>query len=180
MFIEIIKVEGPLQATSERGTKYSFLDVVYKNEGKVEGKKLMDFKYPEVYSLIKEAKSGSCFELVTEKDGKYWQWTKAKAVAKDSLPQRESTAGSASSTSSGGWRKQEPKTYETAAERAWKQTRITRQACLNTAVETLKAAKALDPNEVFALAEKYEAWVSRKELVDDVLESVKQEVSNEA
>jgi hypothetical protein len=172
MQIEIIKVEGPTQKSSARGKTYNQLEVVYKKDGKVEGKKLMDFTYPEVYSAMKAAQSGSCYEVESVKEGDYWQWKQVKAVSKDALSNTESTQtnGQTGQKSRGSSGYSSNRDYETAAERAWKQTVISRQACLNTAVETLKNGKALERAAVIALASEYELWVTRKDPIDAILE----------
>ena len=73
--VEIVKVTPP-----QNMGKYSKLDVVYKKDGKVEGKPFMDFKHPDVYKILSQSKEGDNYLVTSEKepgkDGKeYWNWT---------------------------------------------------------------------------------------------------------
>lgn len=173
MMIEIIKIEGPTQHSGAHGKSYQSLDVVYKKEGKVFNTKLMDFKFPDVFSAMKSAQYGSCFEVTSEKDAKgYWQWTKASPVSKDSPPNSDSPS---TPTSKGGkqWApKSSDRNWETAVERAWKQTVITRQAALNTAVEILKSnpSRVLDVDVVIPVAAKLEGWITRKDPIQSIVD----------
>jgi len=147
--------------------KYSEIEVAYRKDGKVEGKKFLSFKHPDVYAALKAAKAGDVLQVTTAKepgrDGKeYWQWT---AIGNQvvSIPEAESDRGSTGGTTSAPAASAARSgrvvgsTYETPEERAIKQRLIVAQSSVTTALDIIKtnAGKAgVSEDAVFALADK--------------------------
>ncbi len=124
-----------LSVSKNKFPKYEQLEVAYKNlaDGKVNGKKLMSFVYPEVFKALDGAQAGVKFDIVLEKeasksDGKeYWQWTQASV----------NVAGAAAAVLAKV--NVSPKSnYETSDERATRQRLIVRQSSLSSAIALLK------------------------------------------
>lgn len=173
--IEVLSVNGPTFVKTARGG-YNTLEVAYKNlsfNGKVEGKKLVDFNNPQVFAEAKALQPGSKVTITQEKgdDDKFWNWT-GIGVGSDA-PQTEASTGG--NTGSGGESAPVPtesssragskggrvvgNNYETPEERARRQVYIVRQSSFTAAQEFL--AKPAELKEVFEVAEKIEEWVLR-------------------
>lgn len=166
MQIEIIKVTGPIS----KG-KYKELEVAYKKDGKVEGKKFFDFKYPEVFKILAAATEGQTFEVQTTKDDKgYWQWSSLGTDSQPASPGAE--AGTSQSNSSTGRSEGASRAasagrvtgsnYETPTERAARQRYIVRQSSLSVASELLRhnaGKNSVSPDEVIKLAKFFEGYV---------------------
>lgn len=147
MLIKIINVSQP-----EKVKTYFTMEVNYKNDqGQTQGKKLMSFTAPEVFNTLKTAAQGDTYDITTEKDKNgYWQWIAAV----------KSEGGSSGSKPQPAAQVQSKGSYETAEERAARQRLIVRQSSLSAAIATKTVgAKSVDPEEVLALAEKYNDWV---------------------
>lgn len=151
MLIKVIKVE-----VEDKG-KYQQLKVTYDDlvKNRVASKTLLSFNYPEVYRLLSAAKDGDMFDIsgLTKNAKGYWDWTMA-AIA-DSNSQAPASAPKAGNTTTTA-----RSSYETSEERAQRQVYIVRQSSLSNAIETLATGKAaVKPEDVIALAKKYEAYV---------------------
>ena len=150
MLITIVNVSEP-QAVK----KYFTIEVAYKNDkGQVQGKKLMSFTYPLVYSTLKGAQAGETYDVTLVKEGDFWNWTAASKVEGGSQEVAQQTKTQAFAQGS-------QDRFETKEERLARQRYIVRQSSLSTAVETLAVGSktALDPNAVIAVARQYEEFV---------------------
>jgi dihydroxyacetone kinase-like predicted kinase len=152
MEIQIISTSVETKPTAKGS--YQQLEVVFKNlsyQGKVESKKLMSFgANAAAFKTLSSAQSGQTFEVTVTKNAQgYNDWTSVTASA-GVAP----AAAAAKSTPA-------PKsTYETPEERAQRQVLIVKQSSLSAAVSTLSVgAKAVKPDDVIALAQKYTDWV---------------------
>ena len=163
MRIEIVTVDGPRQEQVGNNT-FERLEVAYKDStGKVQGKKLVNFKNQAVFEALSSAKRGDFFEVKAEKDGKYWNWTAiSPAVAGPVV----AVAGGGGGAGGHGGRVM-GSNYPSAEERSWTQTRIGRQACLNTAV-AIAASDGVTSENVLSIAEQLELWVNRSKAVDGI------------
>jgi hypothetical protein len=160
MIIEIIDVGSPESVKTGKG-QYQTLQVSFKNEqGQVQGKKLMSFSNPAVFKDIQGYAKGDRVDVLTVKEGDYWQW---KAIDKEGeAPPRPAAAP----TSTGGGGKVIGSNYETAEERARRQVYIIRQSSLGTAVELLGSGAAVA--DVINTAKQFEAYVFSKEAEGEV------------
>ncbi len=168
--IEVLSVSVNSVPTSKGS--YQVAEVAYKDlkDGKVNGKKIMDFVSKDVFNGIKGAKQGERFSIEIEKeagrDGKeYWQWkTISAGVA--------ATAVASSTPSTGGSHASPRNTYETPEERAVKQNYIIRQSSISNAITVLKTEKIIPTfDDVAALADKFVEYVYNEgtpELTDDI------------
>lgn len=113
--------------------KYKEFDLAYKKDGKIEGKKFLSFKYPEVYNALLNSKEGDEFEVTTEKVDNFWQWTRLGATqGGNSVPEPTATKENTRPAN-----RVVGSTYETPEERAKKQKYIVRQSSLTTALDFL-------------------------------------------
>jgi len=154
MIIEIIDVGTPESVKTGKG-QYQTLQVSFKNEqGQVQGKKLMSFSNPTVFKDIQGFAKGDRIDVLTVKEGDYWQW---KAIDKEG----EAPPRAEAPKSTGGGGKVIGSNYETAEERARRQVYIIRQSSLGTAVELLGQGASVD--DVVKTAKQFEAYVFSKE-----------------
>jgi hypothetical protein len=154
MIIEIIDVGSPESVKTGKG-QYQTLQVSFKNEqGQVQGKKLMSFSNPTVFKDIQGYAKGDRIDVLTVKEGDYWQW---KAIDKEG----EAPPRAEAPKSTGGGGKVIGSNYETAEERARRQVYIIRQSSLGTAVELLGQGASVDA--VVKTAKQFEAYVFSKE-----------------
>jgi len=153
--IEVINVSEPKVTKTTRG-QYSSIEVAYKKDGKVEGKKLMSFASAEVYEAARTWESGQVVNIEIGKDDKgYWQWQKVLGEANHSV-----VAGNeATPVKSGG---KTVSNYETREERQQRQQFIIRQSSLERAVEyfTLTGHKKATPEDIKSLAEVFVDYVN--------------------
>lgn len=201
MLIEIIKITGPVS----KG-KWSQLEVAYKTNGKVEGKKFFSFKHEDVYKVLCNAKEGEVYDVVTTKepgsDGKeYWQWT-AISVGGPATGIESSTGVAASGqvaasgtvstgvtgsgtgtkereTSSVGTSRVTGSNYETAAERATRQRLIVRQSSITAALTfmTHNAPKSvLDIDAVLSIANRFENHVFGEDASKSVMSTLENDI----
>jgi hypothetical protein len=168
MYISIINVTHETVPTAKGS--YGKLDIAYKNDqGKTEGKKVVSFTNEAVFNILKVAKTGDAFNVVTEKDdNNYWQWTSVTPVTGGAAPGQEVARPVAGATAS-------PKsTYETPEERAKKQVYIVRQSSISSALEYSKSVKALKTVEdVIKVAQQFEAFVFGEEYDDGTVFTMK-------
>lgn len=150
MQIEIINVSAP---QTPAGKKYKFVEVAYKKDGAVEGKKLLDFANPAIFKDIQTLKQGDVIEVNTVKNEKgYWDWT-GFSKGNDGTPSTSASSGNVRETT-----KPTVSNYETKEERAQRQKYIIRQSSLSNAL-TFYDGKKVDEATVLALAEKFVDWV---------------------
>ena len=139
MQIEIINVGKP---ETPAGKQYQALEVAYKKEGKVEGKKLMDFANPAVFAAIQKFKQGDFVEVGLVKNEKgYWDWTGVTAATGASTAYTDvppTTSGGANRESS----KATVSNYETREERKERQQFIIRQSSIANALTFHDGKKA--------------------------------------
>ena len=135
--------------------KYNQLTVDYTDvgSGKEHSYKLMSFVNKDAYTLLKSAKSGDVFDVVTNKNDKgYWTWESV------------SPAGSKPKTNPA------PRsTYETPEERAQKQIYIVRQSSLTNAISLLGSKAKVE--QVISVARQFEQYVfglDERESFDDL------------
>lgn len=77
--VEIVQVKPPVAIARGRG-KWRELEVVYKDNGKVEGRKFVDFEYKDVFDVLTNAKEGEVYDISREKvlgkdNVERWKWT---------------------------------------------------------------------------------------------------------
>lgn len=151
--IEIISVGQPTSVPTKNGKSYNVIEVAYRKDGKIEGKKIMSFANPVVYKAVQQLTAGSTVEVGLEKnDAGYWNWVSVGAVGSASSAPAGATSVASAPARSGN--------YETAEERANRQVLIVRQSSLGHAVATLSVgAKGVKGGDVIALAEQYAQYV---------------------
>lgn len=152
-------------ATSKTGKPYTMVEVAYKQDGAVKGKKLLEFKAKDICKVLGSAITGDKFTVVQEKEGDFWEW---KSISSSTAT--ASSVGAATSTPTAAGVKTTPKgDWETKEERAAKQVMIVKQSSLAQAVASLKLDKAVvDPTNVLALAQTYTDWVLAKPELPEV------------
>jgi hypothetical protein len=174
--IEVLSVSAPEFVKTVKGG-YNVIEVAYKADGKVTGKKLLDFANKDSYNLMAKAKAGEVYDITTEKNEKgYLDWVGVvPAVALPEVPGGGETAvrTEVSPTKKYGGRVI-GNTYETPEERLVKQAAIIRQATLNAAVEF----GAGDEEAVLKTARRFETYVytdlqARAESLRTVVEQLK-------
>ena len=158
--IQIVDVSSPVSVK-----KYFTIEVSFKEDGKIKGKKLMSFVHPQVFKDVQNFVKGDLVEVETVKEGDYWQWVSVKKVEGGSAP------APAEGGTSGGKQSYTPatkSTYETSEERAVRQRLIVRQSSLAQAVTVLNVgAKApVDKDTVFGLAEAFTDFVFEQKPAD--------------
>ncbi len=165
--IEVLTVTRS-QQTGKTGKPYFMVEVAYKRDGKVEGKKLLEFNAKEVCKALENASTGDKYDIVAEKEGDYWQWK--SATPSGSQASSSSSASSGSSTSAVSGTKSPVKgEWETREERQLRQVYIIKQSSLGHAIETLKTDKNQpDPKAVLSLAQEYTNWVMAKDVPQSV------------
>ena len=161
--IDVIDVSKPVPGP---GGKYSHIEVAYRKDGKVEGKKLMSFVHPEVYKAAQSFEAGKTYNIEigkeAGKDGKeYWQWQK---VYDGSAPTPIASTG----TSPKETYTKPVSNYETKEERAARQVMIVRQSSISNAIATLGTGKH-KVDDVLNIAKKYEAFVMATDPIQDLI-----------
>lgn len=157
MQIKVLSVDKP--QTVQKGNKsYQTMDVSFRNleSGKIMGKTLVSFSYPEVWKFFKEVELNSEVTVDNKKIGDYWQWVGVTSgVTAPEESKVESNMKPATKYASN---------YETPEDREWKQIRIGRQAVVNSAIAMLKGKDALSMESVLDAAAEIEKWVNRREV----------------
>lgn len=149
--VEIVNVGSKQTIPTKNGKSYQCIEVAYKKDGKIEGKKLMSFVNPGVFEAIQEYTAGDVITVETEKSAPnaagqaFWQWVSISAGG--------TAAPTAAVASSGGGKTQEV------------QTMIIRQSSLGHAVALLnvRGDKKANANDVIAVAKQFEDFVLGKE-----------------
>lgn len=151
--VEIISVSAPQTVPTKNGKSYQAIEVAYKKDGKIEGKKIMSFASPAVFKAVQNCVQGDFVTVTTEKnEAGYWQWESIDKSEGTIPPATQSAAaqGGGTSKSTGG-------NWETKEERAARQVMIVRQSSLGHSVALL-GSKAKVP-EVIEVAKEFEAYV---------------------
>lgn len=171
MLIKIVSVSSEAKQ-SAKGTSYKAVTVVYRDQNnKINSKTINVFgAQKRTGEILSEATAGQFYEVTTVKnDAGYWDWTDARiadgqATSPVSPRQYEGAKPAASGSASSSGRG-----FETPEERAKKQVYIVRQSSLANAVATLSVGSktAPKPEEVIAVARKYEQYVFDTELKVD-------------
>jgi hypothetical protein len=183
--LEIINVGTPVHTKTARGG-YNSLELAYKNhsfEGKVEGKKIVDFNDKQVFQFLQGLKQGDHITVTAEKGetDQFWKWAAVEksdgsgAAGTPSVPSSdgESASGEQHVPSTGGSRHATGRvvgnTYETPEERALRRTfdkvkhrQIGRQGCINSAIAILnsdKTSNGFSVEEVVEVAKELEQFV---------------------
>lgn len=147
-----IRVKG---IEDESKGKYNQLTIDYVDvgSGKEHTYKLMSFVNKDAYLLLKSAKVGDVFFVVTNKNDKgYWQWDQ---VSREAMQPKANTSPRS--------------TYETPEERAQKQIYIVRQSSLTNAIALLGSKAKVD--HVISVARQFEQYVfglDERESFDDL------------
>lgn len=160
--------------------KFNSVEVAYKNlaTGKVEGKKIVSFTFPDVYNTLAGATSGQVYNVTSEKipdkTGKeYWNWTVATLSTADRA-EKVNDVGSISNTQT--YSSAPKNNSETPGERAAKQVYIVKQSSLTAALkftELNKEKPTLD--NILRLAQSFTDWVFNTEPNSVISESVEVE-----
>lgn len=172
MKIKVLSVDKP-QSIQKGKSQWEQMDVSYKNleTGKISGKTLISFKYPEVWKFFKEVDSGTEVNVHIEKIGEFWHWTgTGDEVAQDK--QADWPSKSVASPSAAPTSKYVNRDYETAEERAWRQILIVRQSSVSNAIASLRTEKAAPPSldAILAAAAEIENWVNRNKAVQALVD----------
>lgn len=147
-----IRVKG---IEDESKGKYNQLTIDYVDvgSGKEHTYKLMSFVNKDAYLLLKSAKIGDTFFVVTNKNDKgYWQWDQ---VSREAVQPKANVSPRS--------------TYETPEERAQKQIYIVRQSSLTNAIALLGSKAKVD--HVISVARQFEQYVfglDERESFDDL------------
>ena len=138
--IEVVGVTPPVFTKTARGG-YNTLEVAYKQDGKVTGKKLLDFVTKESYNALVNAKAGEVYFIEAEKNEKgYIDWLTASPVDVTNAAPEGAVAESApaapakSSTVPTTRGRVVGNTYETPEERFTNRAAIIRQSTVNMAL----------------------------------------------
>ena len=163
----VIDVSQPQFVKTVKGG-YNFIEVAYKKDGKVEGKKVMDFGHnaaKDVFNFIKGVKAGDVLNVTLEKVNDFWTW-----VGVEKEGNTTGTAGSVDHAALPGTVAQSSaksgrvvgSNYETSDERAARQRLIVRQssltAALNLAVHN-NPKTPLSADIIMNSAEEFVNWV---------------------
>lgn len=154
--ISVLSVSAPQFVKTAKGG-YNTLEVAYKKDGKIEGKKLVDFAAPEVYKAALALTPGVVAVVTAEKQlnqrdqKEYWQWVQLSLGG--AAPAESSAASKPVGRVTGS-------NYETPEERARKQVYIVRQSSLTTAISYFELLKAKpETKAVLELAREFEEYV---------------------
>lgn len=155
--IEILNVT-PNKVPSKTGY-YTSLEVAFKNltfQGKVEGKKIMDFAEKIAFNALVNASPGSKWDVTRVKGEKYWTWEAVSPLNSNATTQGIPMAEVTKVTKS---------QYETAEERAARQVMIVRQSSLSNAIALATAIgdKKATIESIIKDAMTFEAFVLGKD-----------------
>lgn len=170
--IEVINV-GPAVTVSTGKNPYQTIELAFKADGKVEGKKFVSFNNENVFKQIPTLKQGTSYEVSMEKDVKgYWQWI----AISDALNGEVKSSGvnaveSVGNVNRGQTGRVTGSNYETPEERRVKQLNITRQFSVNAALKFFELTKAKPSfEELTNLAEDFVNFIydskSNQEVID--------------
>ncbi len=169
MRITVTKVGEPVGKTSAKGKPYKMFEVQFVADGRAGKRQLMSFN-EKAFKPILAAQEGAEFDIETQQDGEYLNWTKATPVAASEAAPAAAGNGTAKAAAATPFKS----TYETAEERAKRQVYIVRQSSIANAIAFLKSAETNPSKEdvvdtaMFFEAYVFGAGVVTNELDDDI------------
>lgn len=182
MQIEIVNV-GTIETVPTAKGSYKSTEIAYKYLGKLQGKKIVDWKYPDAWKALVNSKSGDLIDITVGTDGAFKPWIEAypagTGTATGAVGQPEPSTAPAARTASSG-RPTSSSTgrvtgsnYETPEERALRreadrvrQIYIVRQSSLTLAKDLLihNAGKStVDEAAISKMARFFEGHVFRED-----------------
>lgn len=178
--IEILSITGPVKNQKGKNS-WNAYEVAYKKDGKIEGKKLVDFNNPEVFKAVGQAKQGEVYTVTAEKINDFWQWTGFDRAISGGSPSGNSEVLSGPETNTVNQAKEKTlatgrvtgSNYETPEERKVKQRHIARQSSLGYALTLLthnRPKAIIGEDEVEALAERFVTFVYKTDAVKGLVE----------
>lgn len=162
--IEVISVGQVTKVMNAKGG-YNTLEVAYRKDGKVEGRKLVDFASKEVFKKAQEMALGQSYDITLTKDkNDYWQWSAIDPTqgANAGSSQVAQGAVAASPREAKGVSRVTGSNYETPEERAIRQRLIVRQSSLTAALTLLThnmQKQHINPDLVTGLAQTFVNFV---------------------
>jgi hypothetical protein len=169
--IEIISVGAVQTVPTKNGKSYQVIEVAYKKEGKIEGKKIMSFVSPAVFNAVQKVNQGDVCYVETEKGApnaagqSFWQWNSISSASDAQTQGTRSTTGTgtvqAAQGSSTAPTTKTTNSYETKEERAARQVMIVRQSSLSNAIALAAATgdKKVSTTTIINTAKEFEAFV---------------------
>lgn len=161
---KILSINLSTQVKKKTGGTYPGWQIVYDNDGDVQtlAKHENTLKYaPSLSAVLKSLSAGDNFTAEMEKKGDFWE---ILSIAKaGEIPVEVAKPDTKERTVAAETPKKEYKTdkqWETAEERAQKQTYIIRQSVLAQAVALMAGNGGV--NDILSVAEKFEDWVKRQ------------------
>lgn len=188
--VEILSAVGPVKNQKGKNT-WNAVEVAFKKDGKIEGKKLVDFngdknydaQAKEVFAKAILAKQGEIYNVQAEKINDHWNWigftkqdgtSQAPAESKTSTPESgEGTKAPEARASGSGAGRVTGSNHETPEERKVKQRHIARQSSLGYALTLLthnRPKAIIGEDEVEALAERFVTFVYKTDAVKGLVE----------
>jgi hypothetical protein len=189
--IEVLAITGPTKNVKGKQS-WRTVEIAYKKDGKVEGKKLVDFNNKDVFELVCQAKQGEVYDVISEKKGDFWQW---EGFSKAGEGQDSSEGAENDSASSDAPAQEKPpvrsqstgrvtgSNYETPEERALrrgfeavKHRQIGKQGCLNIASTLLlhnSEGAVVSEEAVIELSKKFEQYVFGMKTLKEAIDAVK-------
>lgn len=137
----------------KKGPKgYTVATVVYSANGKNSTKKIFSFANPQVFDVVKDAISGTNYEVDLKKNGEYWDWVAIKPAGGDAPTAAKPAYGGGKVTGSN---------YETSEERKLRQMLIVKQSSIGHAVELLTTGAKTPPSvqDVLSVAQEFVDYV---------------------
>ena len=177
--ISVIDVSAPYKITTAKGG-YNVIEVAFKQDGKVAGKKILDFVDKAMFAQVGKMKAGEVYNVEIEKDAKdYWQWkgvtggtaTVSGEAVTGSVASTAATPGSPATSGRPSGRVT-GSNYETPEERARKQVLIVRQSSLTAALTLLLHNNPKAPVSQDQVTEFANVFVDYVFLVDPVKELI--------
>lgn len=173
--IEIVDIGSPTLVNTGK-KPYNVIEVAFKEDGKIGGKKLLSFQNEQIFLDIQKYKRGDFLAVQTEKDDKgFWQWVSI------SVENGGAAAGSKATEAKTG--RVVGSTYETAEERKIKQRYIVRQSSITAALSFAELIKMSKPSvqSIIGMAQEFEAYVfsdvsEKKEEAVDAINSMLDDV----
>lgn len=123
--------EVTVETITKGRNSYQVASVVHTANGKNSTKKIMSFTAPAVFNSVKDATSGSNWDVELKKEGDYWNWVGIKPLdgGSEATAPRSGAVAARPTTS----------TYETPEERKIKQMYIIKQSSISNAIDFMKA-----------------------------------------
>ncbi len=140
---------------------YQVAVVVYTNpKGENKEKKVVSFSNPAVFATVKDAKSGSKWEVEYAKDDPYFNWARISPIVENERGQP-----AVADKVTGG--KVTGSNWETSDERAKRQLMIVRQSSISNALEYMKNTNNQDfgVTDVLGIAQEFVDFVYMDEEV---------------